>query len=107
MACPDCGSWAVKADRALSGRLVCGRCGRPLGIGAARRGRRRFPFTPPWRGGARLSPWLVLVGLLSAGVLLTLLVERPDGGRPRMWPSPDRSDPGPGESGIMFRNIAH
>ena len=62
MACPDCGSWTVKADRGLSGRLVCGRCGRPLGIGAARRRRGRFFFAPPRRGGARLPPGLALVG---------------------------------------------
>jgi hypothetical protein len=107
MACPDCGSWTVKADRGLSGRLVCGRCGRPLGIGASRRRRGRFFFTPPWRGGARLPPWLALVGLLCAGTLLTALVERPGGGGVPMWPSPDRSDPGPRESGIMFRNVPH
>jgi|GEM_PF-2018788 len=103
MACPDCGSWTVKADRGLSGRLVCGRCGRPLGIGAAGRGRRRLGFGAPGRGGVRLPPWLAGLGLLCAGTLLTALVERPGGGG-RMWPSPDRSDPGPGGSGIMFRN---
>lgn len=37
MACPHCGSWSVKADRSLAGRLVCGRCGRPLGVKQARR----------------------------------------------------------------------
>jgi hypothetical protein len=107
MACPDCGSWTVKADRGLSGRLVCGRCGRPLGIGAARRRSRRFLFTPPWRGGARLPSWLVVLGLLCAGTLLTALVERPGGSGVRIWPSPDRSDPAAGESGIMNRNIPH
>lgn len=30
MACPRCGSLAVRADRALAGRLVCGHCGIPL-----------------------------------------------------------------------------
>jgi hypothetical protein len=64
MACPDCGSWTVKADRGLSGRLVCGRCGRPLGIGAARRRRGRFFLAPPRRGGARRPPRVAVVGLL-------------------------------------------
>ncbi|MGB5134755.1 MAG: hypothetical protein WBN89_06230, partial [Prochlorococcaceae cyanobacterium] len=39
MACPHCGSWSVKADRSLAGRLVCGRCGRALGAGASGRSR--------------------------------------------------------------------
>ena len=95
----------MKADRGLSGRLVCGRCARPLGIGAARRRRGRFFSPPPWRGGARFPPWLALVGLLCAGTLLTALVGRPGGGGVQMWPSPDRSDPGAGKSVIMFRNI--
>jgi len=30
MACPRCGSWSVRADRSLAGRMVCGRCGTPL-----------------------------------------------------------------------------
>ena len=34
MACPHCGSWAVRSDRALAGRMVCGRCGQPLGLAA-------------------------------------------------------------------------
>jgi hypothetical protein len=105
MACPDCGSWTVKADRGLSGRLVCGRCGKPLGIGAARRRGRRFVFTSPWRGGGRLPAWLALVGLLGAGILLTALVERPGGGGVRIWPSPDSFEPGRGKSEIIFRNI--
>jgi hypothetical protein len=72
MACPHCGSWSVKADRSLAGRLVCGRCGRALGQAASRRaGRRpsgRF-LSPsgravkvPWWG------WLCLLLLVSAGL---------------------------------------
>lgn len=38
MACPHCGSHELRADRSLAGRLVCGRCGRPL-TNPARSGR--------------------------------------------------------------------
>ena len=99
MACPSCGSWSVKADRSLSGRMVCGRCGKTLGIGASRR--------QPWlgvggwlgkggRGNRKPSLALVLIGLLVAGALLTALVEQRQPGQPapgRVWPSPDRVDP--------------
>jgi len=99
MACPSCGSWSVKADRSLSGRMVCGRCGRSLGIGASRR--------RPWlglggslgqggRGGRRPSLAMLLAGLLAGGALLTTLVEHRVPGPPTpggMWPSPDRADP--------------
>jgi predicted cupin superfamily sugar epimerase/ribosomal protein S27AE len=99
MACPSCGSWAVKADRSLSGRMVCGRCGRSLGIGASRR--RAWLGLGGWlgegsRGGRKPSLAMLLAGLLAAGALLTALVERREPGQPspgRMWPSPDRADP--------------
>lgn len=44
MACPNCGSWAMKADRSLAGRMVCARCGQALGLralagGKSKRGR--------------------------------------------------------------------
>ena len=31
--CLVCGSSSMRADRALSGRLVCNSCGTPLGVG--------------------------------------------------------------------------
>ncbi len=31
--CLVCGSSSLRADRALSGRLVCNSCGTPLGVG--------------------------------------------------------------------------
>ena len=80
MACPHCGSWSVKADRSLAGRLVCGRCGRPLqGVAAAGR---RASTPRRWFRFGRLSPalrWLLLLLALSAG--LAWLAEAPP--RPR------------------------
>ena len=72
MACPHCGSWSVRADRSLAGRLVCGRCGRPLqGVRAARRGSGRSPL--PWRGGVRRTwQWALLALLASAAALAAL-----------------------------------
>ncbi|MEB3200755.1 MAG: hypothetical protein VKK62_09550 [Synechococcaceae cyanobacterium] len=70
MACPHCGSWAVKADRALAGRMVCARCGQPLGLGAVpRRGRRwggRLSLPRPPRLGLGLG--LGVLVLISAGL---------------------------------------
>ena len=81
MACPHCGSWSVKADRALAGRMVCGRCGRPLGLEnhqhqgrSGRRGR--------WRS--------LLLLLLLSSALLAWLAE-PPGRRPRLAPPPHSS----------------
>jgi hypothetical protein len=91
MACPECGSWAVKADRSLSGRMVCGRCGRGLGIGA---GRRR-PGLGRWTGG-RPTIGVLLVALLAGGALLTAAVDQLGSGRrtePGLWPSPDMAIP--------------
>ncbi|MEB3156738.1 MAG: hypothetical protein VKO26_04795 [Cyanobacteriota bacterium] len=70
MACPSCGSWAVKADRALAGRMVCARCGHILGLGVAAsvtsRRRRRPPLALPrrWRF------WLGLTGLVGVSAVL-------------------------------------
>lgn len=112
MACPDCGSWSVKADRGLSGRMVCGRCGRPLGGGARR------SWGLPWAGARgnqgrqrqrlpTLSRWLLW--LLAAGALLTAWTEQRQPAAdpaPQLWRSPDRADPEGKRSAIIFRNIA-
>jgi hypothetical protein len=75
MSCPNCGSWAVKADRSMGGRMVCGRCGQPLGaqIIPLRRGSRRGR-RPGWplRQTQRLWWWVLglLVGI--SGVLAAM-----------------------------------
>jgi hypothetical protein len=87
VSCPQCGSWSVRRDRSLAGRMVCGRCGTPLGGGAA---------TPLQRGARtrrRWSPWTVLVPLVALSALLASLPERP------LLPS----DPGPLPSGQLGR----
>ncbi len=83
MACPHCGSWSVKADRGLAGRLVCGRCARPLGRAQPSR-RRRIRVNPH-----RLSLGLGLAALVSLAALLAVW----DLQRSR-WQAPlDRSRP--------------
>ena len=81
MACPNCGSWSVRADRSLAGRMVCGRCGSPLTgqRSQARRSRRHGGFQTPQRGPlSRLQPagW-GLLALLSLGAGLALLEPPP------------------------------
>ncbi len=89
MSCPKCGSWAVKADRSLGGRMVCGRCGEPLGakVIPLRRSGRRARWRPPGQG---LGVWwLALILLLGvSGVLAALQIS---GERQRPLPR-DRSD---------------
>lgn len=89
MACPHCGSWSVKADRGLAGRLVCGRCARPLGRGQTSRQRRR-PL-----GARGLSMGIGLAALVSLSALLAALDQQ--GSRPsdpfnrrpaKTWPAP-------------------
>ena len=68
MGCPRCGSWSVKSDRSLGGRMVCGRCGTPLD-GVAQRGRGPMPrlsgmSRQPWRLG--LIALVVLAALFAA-----------------------------------------
>ena len=64
MACPRCGSWSVRSDRSLAGRMVCGRCGTALpGVGS--RGRGVWPVLSrggPWRW------WFAAVLILAAGL---------------------------------------
>ncbi|MFO8237978.1 MAG: hypothetical protein R6U00_06950 [Prochlorococcaceae cyanobacterium] len=94
MACPHCGSWSVKSDRSLAGRLVCGRCGKPLGPGAARRARSsgprgsRGPSGPS--GFGRRSPWPWLAALLAISAALAWMAESPPQ-RPRRSPAPSPS----------------
>ena len=77
MACPNCGSWSVRADRSLAGRLVCGRCGSPLSGSRQQGGRshsRRRAGPRPMAVLARLKPaWWGLVVLLALGAGLALL----------------------------------
>jgi hypothetical protein len=82
MACPHCGSWSVKSDRSLAGRLVCGGCGRPLGSGGGKVGkgkarqeansRSRTPRGGNARrrsgGGGIWWLWLTILLAISAGL---------------------------------------
>ena len=92
MACPQCGSWSVRADRSLAGRMVCGRCGTPL-QGVQRQGgrstrpqlvRRRLPQLG--RGSWR---WWLL-GLVGAAALLAALTPESRVPQPADSP-PDRA----------------
>ena len=66
MACPHCGSWSVRADRSLAGRMVCGRCGTPLqGVKRGGTGKRLLPALPS-RGRWR---WWLLALVVSAAAL--------------------------------------
>lgn len=91
MACPHCGSSSVRADRSLAGRLVCGRCGRPLTAGrAGRSGRARRSGRGRWR-------WLLV--LLALGAVLAWWAEaarRPAGPRPGTHGQSLRTLPGAG-----------
>ncbi|MCP9771500.1 hypothetical protein KBY66_02475 [Synechococcus sp. Tobar12-5m-g] len=66
MSCPRCGSWNVRRDRSLAGRMVCGNCALPLGKGASLRGpvRRRLPRFGLGSGPARIWRWALPLGLL-------------------------------------------
>jgi len=83
MACPHCGNWSVKADRSLAGRLVCGRCGRPLGGNAARRVSQSRPsrFSAGWQR-PRLPWWGWVLALLAVSAALASLQTPPQGPAP-------------------------
>ena len=73
MSCPNCGSWAVKADRSLAGRMVCARCGQLLATQRRLHRRWAWPLAGPqldrrWRG------WLALTLLLAVSALLAARV---------------------------------
>lgn len=69
MACPHCGSWAVRSDRALAGRLVCGRCGQPLGLAAGSRGRAQRPSVGIGLN-ERQRLGLIVLGLVAISAIL-------------------------------------
>ncbi|MCP9819208.1 transcriptional regulator [Synechococcus sp. Cruz-9H2] len=91
MSCPRCGSWEVRRDRSLAGRMVCGRCSLPLGPGArqASSGLRRLnPLGSGGRGHRR--NWLMPVALLLIlSALLAWLSEQP---QPRQIPFGQEQD---------------
>jgi hypothetical protein len=108
MACPNCGSWAVKADRSLAGRMVCARCGQPLGLrgvpGGRLRGGGRWPSFPRphrhWRN------WLGVVLVVGVAALLASQQprQRPQG--PPQAPAPRSGEPltrWPGVSVVAIR----
>ncbi len=85
MSCPRCGSWEVRRDRSLAGRMVCGRCSLPLGPGArqASSGLRRLTLLGSGGRGHRRN-WLLPVALLLIlSALLAWLSEQP---QPRQIP---------------------
>jgi hypothetical protein len=84
MACPHCGSWSVKADRSLAGRLVCGRCARPVGGAQTPRRKQRYRSRRPGR-----SLGIGLVGLLAMAALLAAWEEQ----RLRFTAPPERLAP--------------
>jgi hypothetical protein len=64
MACLRCGSWSVRSDRSLAGRMVCGRCGTPLQGG--KRGRQGL--LPIWPGRFSSCWWLLGLVLVAAAL---------------------------------------
>jgi hypothetical protein len=88
MSCPNCGSWAVKSDRSLGGRMVCGRCGQPLGGQVIPLRRRRGKRNGPFRMDTRRLWGLGLMALVAlSGVLAAL---EPQGARQRPSAPPRR-----------------
>ena len=82
MACPHCGSWSVKADRGLAGRLVCGSCARPLGRGQVpRRGRTR-PQRPKVSLRMGMAVLVAAAAILVAWDQQRLRFSAPPGGLP-------------------------
>ncbi|TCD57169.1 transcriptional regulator [Synechococcus sp. BS55D] len=66
--CRQCGCRSFRADRSLAGRLVCARCGCPVGQGRAAFRQERFSSS---RWVRRWGWWLVLI-LVVIGMVLFL-----------------------------------
>ncbi len=92
MSCPSCGSWAVRSDRSLAGRLICGRCGQPLTGTTSRPGGRRRSGGRRLRRSESLRRWGLLLLLLLLLLKAVWLVTQPQTPRP----SPDRPGLSPG-----------
>jgi len=88
MSCPRCGSWNVRRDRSLAGRMVCGNCALPLGKSTSIGGpmRRRLPRFSLGSGPARIWRWALPLGLLLLVSAHLAQVSRRDA---PAWPSPD------------------
>jgi|LauGreDrversion4_2_1035121.scaffolds.fasta_scaffold11800_6 hypothetical protein len=71
MACPRCGSWSVRADRSLAGRMVCGNCGTPL-QGVQRGGNRKRILPAFSTSGRRRWRWWLLALVVVAATLAAL-----------------------------------
>ena len=87
MACPNCGSWAMKADRSLAGRMVCARCGQPLALralagGNIRRGRPWLSLPRPHRH------WRNWLGVALVVGIAALLASQPPRQTPEAQPQP-------------------
>ncbi|MAR07526.1 MAG: transcriptional regulator [Cyanobium sp. NAT70] len=66
--CQNCGSSAFRADRSLGGRLVCQRCGTPLGASprlSSRRIHSRHKPSGAWIWISLLIGVIVIIILLS------------------------------------------
>lgn len=83
MSCPRCGSWEVRRDRSLAGRMVCGRCSLPLGAGAtpSAGGFRRLSRLGGDRRGQRRSWLLPVAVLLGLSAVLAWLSDQPQPSR--------------------------
>ena len=66
--CLVCGSSSIRADRALSGRLVCNSCGTPLGVG--RRGGKIINFSNNFPSNKK---YFLFILLLILGFILVII----------------------------------
>ena len=66
--CLVCGSSNLRADRALSGRLVCTSCGNPYGV--KRAGRNRLNNVTPFS--FKNKYWIFLFLLIAAFILVII-----------------------------------
>tara|TARA_Y100001968_G_C18951458_1_gene523426 strand:- start:77 stop:292 length:216 start_codon:yes stop_codon:yes gene_type:complete len=66
--CFVCGSSNLRADRALSGRLVCNSCGTPLGVG-----RRLKNKTSIYKNSALNSKYFLFICILILAFILVII----------------------------------